>query len=142
LIPGLNIDLHFPTSPIDLIVYFIGLIILWVIISVPVYFAGRFVTGGKSHFGNAMKATLGGFIAYFVVFFVVAFFLGAVVGDAARPFAVVLALLAWLWVYRASFDTSWVKAIAIVILAWIILIILDFIVVHLFGFTFPDFFPF
>jgi hypothetical protein len=136
------IPLNFPTSLIGLIVYLIGLLILWAIVSIPVYFAGKALTGGKSDFGDAMGATLGGAIAYFIVFFGVSFFLGMVIGDSARVFALVLALVVWLAVYRAAFRTSWIKAVGIVVLSWLILIVIDIIVVHAFGIAFPDFFPF
>jgi len=136
------ISLHLPSTALGILVYLVGLVILWVIVSIPVYFAGKAVTGGKSDFGDAMGATLGGAIGYLVVLFVVSYFLGAVIGDSAGAFAVVLALTVWLAVFRASFRTSWLRAIAIVLLSWVFLLILSFIVGALFGISFPDFFPF
>ena len=136
------VTLHFPDTLLGIAVYIIGLVILWVIISVPVYFAGKAITKGRSDYGDAMSATLGGAIGYFLVFFGVSYFLGAVIGSTADVFAVILALLVWLAAYRAAFRTTWVKAVGIVILSWVILLIIDFIVVHAFGVTFPDFFPF
>jgi hypothetical protein len=134
--------LNFPSTVTGIIVYVIGLLILWVVISIPVYFAGKAITGGRSDFGDAMGATLGGAIAYFIVFFGVSYFLGAVIGASANVFALILAVIVWFAVYRTAFRTSWVKALGIVVLSWLILVILDFIVVHTFGVTFPDFFPF
>ncbi len=131
----------FPTTFTGLLTYVVGLAILWVIVSIPVYFAGKAITSGKSDFGDAMGATLGGGIAYLVVYFAVLFFLGAVAGESARPFAIILAVLVWLAVYRAAFRTSWIRAIGIVVVAWLILLVLDFIFVHEFGVAFPDFFP-
>jgi hypothetical protein len=132
----------FPTSLGDLLVFLVGLVILWVIISIPVYFGAKAVRGGKATFGEALGATLGGGLVYFVVYFLVAIFLGAVIGSSADVFAIVLALIGWLAVYRAAFKTSWFGAIAIIFVAWVVLIILDFILVHTFGIHFPDFFPF
>ena len=132
-----------PTGLGDLLVFLVGLVVLWVIISIPVYFGSKAVTGGKSSFGEAMFATLGGGLAYFIVYFIVAIFLGAVIGAAAAvPFAIILGVIAWLAVYRSAFKTGWFGAIAIVIVAWVVLIILDFVLVHTFGIKFPDFFPF
>src|SRR5271157_900797 len=137
---------HIPTIPSgigDLLIFLIGLVILWVIISIPVYFGSKAVTGGKSSFGQAMGATLGGGLVYFVVYFVVAIFLGPVAGaGTAAALAIILAVIAWLAVYRSVFKTSWFGAIAIVFVAWIALLILDFMLVHTFGVGFPDFFPF
>src|SRR5215472_8105323 len=113
------IDLNFPTTLTGAIIYLIGLVILWIVISIPVYFAGKAITVGKSDFGDAMGATLGGFIGYFIVYFGVSFFLGAVLGSPASAFAVLLALLVWLAVYRAAFRTDWLRAIGIVLLSWV-----------------------
>jgi hypothetical protein len=119
----------------------VGLVILWIIISIPVYFAGKAMTVGKASFGDAMGATLGGGVAYFVIYYGVVFFLGAMLGTPAPVFALVLALLVWLAVYRASFNTGWIQAIGIVIVAWAILITLDILLGRAFGVGFPDFFP-
>src|SRR5215472_10840319 len=110
-----------PTTAGGLIIWLIGLVILWIIISIPVYFAGKAITGGKSGLGDAMSATLGGALAYFIVFFIVVIFLGTVLGAAAGGFGILLGLIVWLAVFRASFDTSWLGAIGIVILSWVIL---------------------
>jgi len=136
------ISLNFPTTFAGLLVYLVGLLILWVIVSIPVYFAGKVLTGGRSDFGDAMGATLGGVIGYFVVLFGVNYFLEAVIGDSAGTFAIVLAVLVWLAVYRVAFRTSWPRAVGIVVLAWMILTILDVVIIHFFGVTFPNFLPF
>jgi len=136
------LSFHFPSDPLGFVIYLIGLILLWIIISVPVYFAGKAIKGSSASFGGAMGATLGGVIAYYIVFFIIAFFLGAVIGSPAGVLALVLGLLAWLAVFRAAFHTGWLGALGIVVLAWIILLVLDFFLVALFGVKFPDFFPF
>lgn len=132
---------HFPTDVVGIIFYLIGLLILWAIISIPVYFAGKAITGGKSDFGDAMGATLGGAIVYFLVYFGVSIFLGAVIGGTATAFALILALILWLAVYRAAFRTTWIKAIGIVLVAWVILLVISYLTVHILGVPFPDFFP-
>jgi hypothetical protein len=38
-----------------------------------------------------------------------------------------LALIAWIWVYKASFRTGWLSGIAIAILAWIIFVVISII---------------
>ena len=89
-----------------------------------------------------MGATLGGVVVYYVVFIVVAFFLGAVIGPSANVVALLLGLIAWLAVFRGAFHTSWLGAIGIVVIAWLILLVLDFILIAAFNAKFPDFFPF
>jgi len=112
------------------------------VVSVPVYFAGKVIKGGSASFGNAMGATLGGVIVYYIGFFVVAVALGAVVGTSASAIGLVLGLLAWLAVFRGSFHTSWLGAVGIVILAWIILLVINFILEAILSVKLPDFFPF
>ena len=57
----------------SLIVTIIGLIILWIIVSIPVWLAGKAVTGGKATFGDAMIATLVGPIVYAITLFIVGY---------------------------------------------------------------------
>ena len=130
------------SSLLDLLIIVIALIILWVIISIPAYIAGKIVTAGKSTFGEAMLATLFGPIVYAIVLLGVSFFLGTIIGSAAYVLALILALIAWVWVYKATFRTGWLGGIAIAILAFIIFVIIGAIIAALFGVTIPShFFP-
>jgi hypothetical protein len=117
---------------LSLVVLIIGLIILWIIVSIPAYLAGKVVTGGRSTFGEAMLATLFGPIVYAITLFVVDFLLGAIIGTGiAYVFALILAFVAWVWVFKASFRTSWLGGLGIAILSvivfWILSIILGFL---------------
>ena len=123
-------------------VYVLGLAILWVIVTVPVYFAARAIRGDTVSFGDALGATLGGVVVYYVVYFTAAFALEAVVGTSAGVFALLLGLLAWLAVFRGAFRTTWSRAVGIAILAWIILLALDAVMVTFFGVALPAFYPF
>jgi len=129
------------TVPSNFLTTLIGLIILWVIASIPVYIAAKVLTGGKAGFGSAMGATLGGVIVYALVFFGVNYFLGSYLGSSAGTWALILAFIAWLAVYRASFDVGWLKALGIAIFALIVLIIVNAILGSLFGASIPDLFP-
>jgi len=129
-------DVSFP----GILYTIIGLIILWIIVSIPVWLAGKAVTGGKATFGDALLATLAGPIVYLIVSFLVGYFLG--VGSTALVFGYILALIAWIWVFKASFQTGWLRAILIAILAWIIFIVLSILIGALFGIAYPaPFFP-
>jgi hypothetical protein len=133
------------TTLTDLIIVIIGLVILWIIVSIPVYIAGKIVTAGKSRFGEAMLATLFGPIVYAIVLVGVSFFLGEIIGSETRVTALlafVLAVIAWVGVYKSTFRTGWLGAIAIGILAAIIFLILSMIMTALLGVTIPgQFFP-
>jgi len=126
----------------SVLITLVGLIILWIVVSIPVWLAGKAVTGGKASFGDAMLATLVGPIVYSIVLFLVALLLGVVIGSWAYILSLILALLAWIWVFKASFRTGWLQAIAIAILAWVIFIILSLVIGALFGIVYPSpFFP-
>ena len=127
-------DVSFP----GILYTIVGLIILWIIVSIPVWLAGKAVTEGKATFGDALLASLAGPIVYFVVVFLVGYFLGA----PALIFGYILALIAWVWVFKASFQTGWLRAILIAILAWVIFVVLSIIIGTLFGLVYPaPFFP-
>ncbi len=125
---------------IDLIVVLVALIVLWIIVSLPVYAAAKVVTSGKATLGEAMAATLGGAIVYVIVLVGVDLFLSAVIGHFAGVIAFIVAFVAWLAVYRASFETSWLGAVGIAILAAIVIIIVNFFLIALFGVAIPSFF--
>ncbi len=126
----------------SLLVTIVGLIILWIVVSIPVWLAGKAVTGGKGTFGEAMIATLLGPIVYAVTLILVDFFLGSLIGSAAYIIALILAFVAWIWVYKASFKTGWLGGIAIAILAVIIFAVVSIILGALFGLLIPaPFFP-
>jgi hypothetical protein len=67
--------------------------ILWIVISIPVYFAGKIINVVKAHFGQAMDATLGGVLVY-IVLYGIAYFLGALLGHSAAILGLILALVA------------------------------------------------
>ena len=126
----------------SLLVTIIGLIILWIIVSIPVWLAGKAVTGGKATFGEAMIATLFGPIVYAITLIIVDYFLGALIGSTAYIIALILAFVAWIWVYKASFKTGWLGGIAIAILAVIIFAVISIVMGAIFGLVVPaPFFP-
>ena len=126
----------------DLLVTIIGLVILWIVISIPAWLAGKAITGGKSTFGDAMVATLVGPIVYFVVLVVVDFFLVTLIGPGAFIIALILAFIAWIWVYKSSFGTGWLGGLGIAILSIIIFAVMSVILGALFGIVVPSsFFP-
>jgi hypothetical protein len=126
----------------SLLVTIIGLIILWIVVSIPVWLAGKAVTGGKATFGEAMLATLFGPIVYAITLVVVDFLLGGLIGSTGYIIALILAFIGWIWVYKASFKTGWLGGIAIAILAVIIFIVISIIFGAIFGLIVPaPFFP-
>jgi hypothetical protein len=131
-----------PTTLAGVLIIAVALVILWIIVSIPVYAAGEVVTNGRAGFGAAMGATLGGGLLYFIILYVATFFLEPLVGPPAVVLGFILALVGWLAVYRSSFDTSWLGTIAIVMVAWLVFFILDIFLTITFGVSFPKFYPF
>ena len=126
----------------SLLVTIIGLVIVWIVISIPAWLAGKAITGGKSTFGDAMVATLFGPIVYVVILVVVDYFLGTTVGSWGFVIALLLAFIGWIWVYKSSFGTSWLGGLGIAVLAVIVFAVMSVILGALFGIVVPaSFFP-
>ncbi|MEM3437962.1 MAG: hypothetical protein QXP55_05495 [Nitrososphaerales archaeon] len=104
------------------------LFLMWIIVSIPVYIAAKIIKGGKVTFSQAMLATLLGPIVFIFVRIVATFFLGFLGVSQAALLALIIAFIFWLWVYKASFNTGWLQAFGIALLAILFLIILSFII--------------
>jgi hypothetical protein len=138
-------DLGFtlPSTLPGIFILAVGLLVLWAVVSIPVYISGELILGGqKASLGSAMGATLGGALAYVIVLYAGAFFLDALLGPSAVVIAFALAIAAWLAVYRASFNTGWMAAIGIVAVGWVVLVVIDLVLTSVFGVSFPKFYPF
>jgi hypothetical protein len=126
-----------------ILVFVAGLIILWLIVSIPVYLAGKIVTAGAASFGDAMVATLFGPIVYVVTLFAANFFLETLIGlMSAYWLALIIAFVGWLWIFKASFKTGWLNALAIALLAILIFGVISVLFGSLLGVLVPaPFFP-
>jgi hypothetical protein len=88
-----------------------------------------------------MAATLIGPIIYFLVFIAVSFFLGVFIVGAA-VWAYILAFIAWIWNYKSSFDTGWLQAIVIALLADVAFVLLNVLAASVLGIIIPNgFYP-
>jgi hypothetical protein len=63
----------------------IGLLLLWIIVSIPVWAAAKILTLGRVKFSRAMLVTAVGPIIYAIVFFISATVLSAALGDPTLP---------------------------------------------------------
>ncbi|HEX2106941.1 MAG TPA: hypothetical protein VHF28_04340 [Nitrososphaera sp.] len=108
----------------------IGLLILWIIVSIPVWIAAKILTAGRVKFGRAMFVTALGPITYAVVFFVSAALLTAIVGDFTIPLIIgfIVAFIAWIGVFKIGFGTGWLRALGIAILAIIVFAVMGLII--------------
>ncbi len=108
----------------------IGLLILWIIVSIPVWIAAKVLTAGRVKFTRAMFVTALGPIAYAVVFFISAALLAAIVGDPTIPVIIgfIVAFIAWIGVFKMGFDTGWLRALGIAILAIIVFAVIGLLI--------------
>lgn len=133
----------FPDTLVGLLILVLALVILWAVISLPVYAAGKLVTAGKADYGDAMAATLGGAVGYIVAFWGGAFLLSYIMASsAALTIAFIFALVVWVAIYAASFETSWFGGLGIAIVGWTVLILADIVLITIFGVAIPKFYPF
>lgn len=107
---------------LGIIAGFIALVIIWVVVSLPVYLVAKVITGGKATLGQAMGATLLGPIVYVMASLFAAALLSLLGGVPAVAFATLIAFVAWLWLYKSIFRTGWVQALLIAVLATVLFI--------------------
>ena len=108
----------------------IGLVVLWIIVSIPVWIAAKILTLGKARFTRAMLVTAIGPIIYAIVFLASAAILSAAFGEngwlAAAAF--VIAFVAWIGIFKKGFDTGWLRALGIAVLATVVFAIMGIII--------------
>ena len=139
---GLNIPIIGDLTVLNVLLIVVGLIIIWVIVSVPVYLTGKLVTAGESTLGDAMVATLFGPIVYAATLFIFSVLLSAWAGSGAYLWALIVAFLAWLGVFKASFKTGWLRTLAIALLAILVFAGISVLFGTLLGIMVPaPFFP-
>lgn len=109
-----------------LLILFVGLLILWIIVSIPVWIAAKILTGGKARFTRAMLVTAVGPIIYGIVYFISSVLLTATLGERASIATVsfILAFIAWIGVFKSGFETGWLRALGIAILATIVFVVI------------------
>ena len=118
----------------------IGLLVLWIIVSIPVWIAAKILTRGRVKFSRAMLVTALGPIIYAIVFFLFAALLTAIVGDSTVPIITgfILAFIAWIGVFKKGFDTGWLRALGIAILAIIVFAVIGLIISFLIQLVVPE----
>ncbi len=108
----------------------IGLLVLWIIVSIPVWVAAKILAMGRVSFSRAMLVTALGPIVSVVVFFIFAALLTAIVGDPTLPVIIglIVAFVAWIGVFKRGFHTGWLRALGIAMLAVILFAVIGLIV--------------
>ncbi|MEO9295459.1 MAG: hypothetical protein ABI347_07660 [Nitrososphaera sp.] len=112
------------------LVVIFGLLIMWIVVSIPVYLAAKLVTLGKARFTRAMLVTAVGPVIYAIVFFLSNAALSATLGQQFMIAAIsfILAFIAWIGVFKLGFETGWIRALGIAFLAVIVFVIIGAII--------------
>ena len=118
----------------------IGLLVLWIIVSIPVWVAAKILAMGRVSFSRAMLVTALGPIVSAVVFFIFAALLTAIVGDPTLPVIIglIVAFVAWIGVFKRGFHTGWLRALGIAMLAVIVFAVIGFIISLLMQIIVPE----
>jgi hypothetical protein len=108
----------------------IGLLVLWIIVSIPVWVAAKILAMRRVSFSRAMLVTALGPIVSAAVFFIFAALLTAIVGDPTLPVIIglIVAFVAWIGVFKRGFHTGWLRALGIAMLAVVVFTVIGLII--------------
>lgn len=115
---------------VTIIAVLVGLLALWIIVSIPVWIAAKVLTLGRAKFTRAMLVTAVGPIIYAVAFLVSSFILSAAFGDRwwLAAIAYLVAFIAWIGVFKKGFHTGWLRALGIAVLATIVFAVIGVVI--------------
>src|SRR5690606_13563578 len=109
----------------------IGLVAVWIIVTIPVWISAKILTLGRARFTRAMLVTAFGPVVYAIVFFISVAALTVAFGDPTTVpgiIAFIIAFIAWIGVFKRGFDTGWIRALAIAILAIIVFAVIGVLI--------------
>ena len=96
------------SNPMEWLMLLAGLMMFWIIVSIPVHLVGKILISGKSRLIDAMNATIFGPIGYVATLFTFNYFFGAI----AYSLSLFLAFAVWVCVFKVMFKSSWLAALA------------------------------
>jgi hypothetical protein len=116
---------------ISVIVAIVSIIILWAVVSIPVWIAARILTLGRASFGRAMMITATGPIIFIgILYLSTAIISSYIIGNhiLVNEIGIVLAFIALIYVFKRGFKTGWRRAAGITILAVIVIVIMSILI--------------
>jgi hypothetical protein len=99
---------------------------VWLVTALAIFFAARVIAGSKATYARALGLTLLGVIIISVSSIMLEAFLGSIIGS-------ILVFVIWLALIKSFFQTGWLGAIGISILAVFMLIVIMVILGFLFA---------
>ena len=109
----------------DAVLSVLGFLVLWVLISLSLYFASR-LTGVRTSFGSAMVTSLLAAIAFFLLDIIF-----SLIG--LHAIGVILGIIAVIFVIKSRERIGWLHALGISVLTIIILIVILIVLGFLLG---------
>ena len=108
----------------------IGLVVLWIVVSIPVWIAAKILTLGRAKFTRAMIVTAVGPVVYALVFLASSAILSVAFGESSwlLALALVIAFIAWIGVFKRGFDTGWLRALGIALLATVVFTVMSIVI--------------
>jgi len=125
----------------SLVAFIIGLVVIWIIVTIPVYIIAKFFMP-KASLRDALVATIFGPLVYVVTLFAADYLLAAVIGILGYILALAFAFIAWVWIFKISFRTGWLRGLVIALLAIVVFAFLSYVFGFFLGLMVPTpFFP-
>jgi magnesium-transporting ATPase (P-type) len=107
-----------------LVIAIVSILIIWALVSIPVWISAKILTMGRAKFGCAMLVTAVGPIVYSIVFFISTLLLSSLPIRSnifsLNWLALAAAFIAWIYVIKKGFKTDWIRALGISVLAIIV----------------------
>jgi hypothetical protein len=119
------------SSILFIVIAIASLFILWVIVSIPVWISAKILRAKQAKFTSAMLVTAFGPIIYGIVYFVSTRILSSVLsptGNSVNMIGIVIAFIAWIYVFKRGFKTGWIRALGITIVAIVVFVIIGIII--------------
>ena len=123
---------------ISVIITIASFLILWAIVSIPVWISARILGAKEAKFGRAMLVTAAGPIAYWIVFFISTRLLESLflLGNnyyyysvaSVNIIGIIISIIVWIYIFKKGFETGWLRALAIAILAVVVFVIVGMII--------------
>ncbi|BCU66924.1 hypothetical protein HS7_03610 [Sulfolobales archaeon HS-7] len=104
------------------LILLLSFVIVLIIISMPVYFASKMISK-RSSLTRAIIASIGGLTIYFI--------LRVITSPLPFVFSFVLAFLGLLFIFKITFETSWIGALGIAFLSLVFVIIVTTAVIFI-----------
>jgi hypothetical protein len=120
---------------------------IWAIVSIPLWISAKMLRAKQASFTRSMLVTAIGPIVYAIVFLISTKLLSSLFTIenrnslfSANATGIVIAFLAWIYIFKRGFETGWLKATGIAILAIIVFVIIGIITAFAINYFAPHFY--